>query len=45
MGKILRKAQKRLEARKLACIATRANVRNPKIPPELAYKMPGSMKK
>lgn len=45
MGKILRKAQKRLEARKLACIATRVMCVGKKFNAELAYKMPGSMKK
>lgn len=47
MGKVLRKAQARLEARKLATISIRKSVasRNSKIPVELAYKMPGSMTK
>lgn len=45
VAKYLRKAQANLNARRNAMVATRANVRNPKIPADLAFKMPGSMKK
>lgn len=47
MAKKLRKAEARRDARRKACLTMRENARkvNPGIPVELAFRMPGSMKR
>jgi hypothetical protein len=47
MAKKLRKAEARRAARRNACLTMRENARksNPGMPVELAFKMPGSMKR